>query len=64
VISGIPIVMAIAAITAFFVALTITSLCGEQDRERETEVSPREFWLLLSLLIIGIVTIPVLFMRM
>ena len=68
-ISGIliAIVMAIAAIMAFFVvvAMTITSVtCGyEQDREREAE-SPREFWLLLSLLVGSILIILVLFITL
>jgi hypothetical protein len=57
VISGILIVVAIAVIMAFFVAvaITITSvICGyERDRKREAG-SPREFWLLLSLLVVGI----------
>ena len=40
------------------------NLCGgEQDREREAG-SPREFWLLLSLLIIGILIILVLFITL
>ena len=58
-ISGISIVIAGAVITAFLVAMTITSvICGyEQDREREAEGSPREFWLLLSLLVGGILII-------
>ena len=62
-ISGIliAIVMAIAVITAFFVAMTITSVtCGyKQDRKREA-VSPL-FWLLLLLLVSGILIILVLF---
>ena len=67
-ISGILIVMAIAVIMAFFVvvAMTITSVtCGyERDRKREAEVSPREFWLLLSLLVGGILIILVLFITL
>jgi hypothetical protein len=64
VISGIPIVMVIAVITVFFVALTITSVaCGyEQDRKREAG-SPL-FWLLLSLLVGGILIILVLFITL
>jgi len=70
VISGIliAIVMAIAVITVFFVAMTITSvLCGyEHDRsfEREKEAVSPLFWLLLSLLLGGIVTIFVLFITL
>ena len=62
----IAIVMAIAVIMAFFVAVTIASvICGyERDRERETEVSPREFWLLLSSLIVGILITVVLFITL
>ena len=70
-ISGIPIVivMAIAVILAFVVAVAITIssvICGyEQDRERgEPEVSPREFWLLLSLLVGGILITLVLFITL
>jgi hypothetical protein len=70
-ISGISIliVMAIAVIMVFFVAITIISVtCGyEQDQsfEREKEaVSPREFWLLLSLLVGGILIILVLFITL
>ena len=65
-IGGIPIVAAIAVIMAFFVTMTITSLCGEQDQsfEREEEVLSLLFWLLLSLLVGGILIILVLFITL
>ena len=67
--SGIPIVMTTAVITVFVVVVAITIIsviCGyEQDRERgEPEVSPRKFWLLLSLLVGGILITLVLFITL
>ena len=59
-------VMAIAVITAFFVAVAVTIasvICGgEQNRERDG--SPRKFWLLLSFLLVGILIIVVLFITL
>jgi hypothetical protein len=68
VISGILIVIAIAMITVFFVAMTITSvICGyerDQSFEREKEAVSPPFWLLLSLLVGGILIILVLFITL
>jgi hypothetical protein len=54
-ISDIPIVMAVAVITAFVAMTIISAIFGyARDREsfeRETGASSREFWFLLSLLV-------------
>jgi hypothetical protein len=54
-ISDIPIVMAVAVITAFVAMIIISAIFGyARDREsfeRETGASLREFWFLLSLLV-------------
>ena len=60
--------MAIAVTTVFVVvvAITITSVIYGygQDRERESEGSLREFWLMLSLLVGGILILLVLFVTL
>ena len=67
-ISSILIVMTIATIMTFFVAMTITSvICGyerDQSFEREKEAVSPLFWLLLSLLVGGILIILVLYITL
>jgi len=65
VISGIPIVMAVAVTTMFVVvAIIITSVIYGYEQDRKREARSPLFWLLLSLLVSGILIILVLFITL